>query len=321
MLALEVIEDVRRLREFQPEWAQFVQKHPCATPFQTPEWLTTWWSHFGSGALRVMTFRRDGEVAGVLPCFLHEWQGQRQMTLIGAGISDYLDPLLEPSSVPEALELLRGELSSRTDWDLCDWQDLSHDTPLAALGTATHDTPCSVIPIDQSFDTYFAALPSVMRRNLRRDKRKSEAAGAISFDVANRATPELLDALVDLHSARWEMDGQAGMIAANRAEPFMRDIAERFGRAGSLRIFTLRFNGSIAAIILAFCDGRTIYSYLGGFDPEHQDYSFGRELLAQSLRYAHEHGYRRWDFLRGQEAYKFEWGAQALAKCRVMIRP
>jgi CelD/BcsL family acetyltransferase involved in cellulose biosynthesis len=76
----------------------------------------------------------------------------------------------------------------------------------------------------------------------------------------------------------------------------------------------------IAAIILAFCDEMAIYGYLSAFDPQHEEFGFGRELLAQALRYAHERGYRRWNFLRGEEPYKFSWGAQALAKCRVIIR-
>ncbi len=53
-----------------------------------PEWLLTWWWHFGSGRLRVMVFRQMGEVAGVLPCFLHPWNGRRQLTLVGSGITD-----------------------------------------------------------------------------------------------------------------------------------------------------------------------------------------------------------------------------------------
>ena len=93
MVALEVIENTARLREFEPEWSRFVARVSPATPFQMPEWLATWWSHFGSGDLRVMVFRQGAEVAGVLPCFRHEWNGRRQLTLVGSRVSDYLDPL------------------------------------------------------------------------------------------------------------------------------------------------------------------------------------------------------------------------------------
>jgi CelD/BcsL family acetyltransferase involved in cellulose biosynthesis len=279
-----------------------------------------WWSHFGSGALRVMVFRQEGEVAGVLPCFLHEWNGRRQMTLVGAGITDYLDPLFKPACVDNILECIREELRSRADWDVCDWQDLSWDTPLRSLGTVLRDTPCSEILIEQPFEAFLAARPNDLRRNLRRYKKKAEAIACVRFEAAESANTDLMDALVRLHGARWAKVGEAGMIQVNRSDGFLRDIAERFGARGSLRIFSLHFADRIVAIVLAFCDETTIYGYLSAFDPEHEDLGFGRELLAQSLRYAHEHGYRRWNFLRGEEPYKFSWGAQALAKCRVVIR-
>jgi CelD/BcsL family acetyltransferase involved in cellulose biosynthesis len=289
-------------------------------PFQMPEWLLSWWSHFGSGALRVMAFRQSGKLVGVLPCFLHEWRGRRQTTLIGSGISDYLDPMFDPAFVEEIVEVVRTELRSRADWDICEWQDLSRDTPLAGLGTLMEETPCTAIAIEPPFESFLAARPKDLRRNLRRDRKRAEAMGCVRFEVEEDARPELLDALVRLHGARWASVGEAGMIEANRSEAFLRDAAERFASSGSLRIFTLCLADRIAAIILAFCNDTTLYGYLSGFDPQYEEFGFGRELLAEALRFAHERGYRRWDFLRGEEPYKFDWGAQVLAKSRLVIR-
>src|SRR4051794_1708876 len=117
MIETEIIEDVQRLQAFRPEWSDFVDRSAAATPFQTPEWLFTWWSNFGSGVLRVIVFRAQRRVAGVLPAFLHHWNDQRQITLIGSGITDYLDPLLDPLHVPEILDTLRSNLRSWSDWD------------------------------------------------------------------------------------------------------------------------------------------------------------------------------------------------------------
>jgi CelD/BcsL family acetyltransferase involved in cellulose biosynthesis len=268
----------------------------------------------------MMVFRRDGEIAGVLPSFLHEWNGQRQMTLVGSGVSDYLDPVFEPAYLGEILELTRAQLRSRGDWDLCDWQDLSRDSPIASLGTPVEDTPCLVIPIEQPFEEFLAGRPTELKRNLRRDEKKAAAVGPVSFEALESTTPELMDALVQLHGARWAKSGEQGMIAANRSEAFLRDVAERFAALGSLRIFSMRFANRIVAILLALRDRTTLYAYLTGFDPEYEKLGFGRQLLAHAVRYAHEQGYRQWDFLRGQEAFKFDWGARVVEKCRLVIR-
>jgi CelD/BcsL family acetyltransferase involved in cellulose biosynthesis len=177
------------------------------------------------------------------------------------------------------------------------------------------------VDITNSFDEFLAARPKDLRRNLRVYHKKAEAIGKVEFQVADTADSELMDALVALHHARWATEGETGMIEANRSEAFLRDdAAAQLGPCGSLRIFTMRFAGRIAAIILAFCNQTTIFGYLTGFDPVHEKFGFGRELLAGGLRYAHEGGYRQWDFLRGDEAYKFAWGAKAVARCRVVIR-
>ncbi|HEY7305168.1 MAG TPA: GNAT family N-acetyltransferase, partial [Bryobacteraceae bacterium] len=55
------------------------------------------------------------------------------------------------------------------------------------------------------------------------------------------------------------------------------------------------------------------------FDPEYSTFGFGRTLLYHALRYAFETGYESWNFLRGNEPYKFDWGARSIPKARLLI--
>lgn len=320
VIDLEVIEDARAFLEFQWEWTQFTRRLATPTPFQTPEWLGTWWRHFGSGALRVIVFRDSGNVVGVLPCFLHEWNGKRQLSLIGSGITDDLDPLFQPDSTPAILPTLDARLKRWTDWDLCDWQDLSEGTPLRALGETVRGTPSSAVALEQPFEAFLSSRPRPLRRSLRHDGAKAEAIAPVKLEVCDTARPELLDALVRLHRLRWEKAGETGMIAANRSEPFLREAADRLAHCDALRIFTLRWQDRVTAIILAFRNQATLFGYLSAYDPQFEEFGFGRELLARTLRHTQESGYRRWDFLRGNEPYKFDWGARPAARCRLLIR-
>jgi len=141
----------------------------------------------------------------------------------------------------------------------------------------------------------------------------------VKFEVSHTADDQLMDALIALHRARWEQMGEPGMIEANRSEAFLREVAKLLASRGALSIFTVRFADRITAILLALCNKTTIFSYLSAFDPQHESLGFGRELLAKAFRYAHETGFRCWNFLRGDEAYKFPWSAQLIAKSRVLI--
>src|SRR5579885_2941355 len=103
-LETEVICDPAQLKELKQEWLALASRIPQATPFQLPQWMLTWLQHFGSGELRTLLFRRGSRIVGLLPAFIHPWRGQKQMTLIGSGISDYPDPLIDPGFANEAIE-------------------------------------------------------------------------------------------------------------------------------------------------------------------------------------------------------------------------
>ncbi len=319
-MTLEIIDDFNNLVELEPAWSFFARTLGDLTPFQLPEWLLTWWRHFGSGQLRVLVFRKGAEIAGVIPCFLHDWQGLRQLTLIGSGISDYLEPPIAPESRSEVVDRLQAHLVSNSDWDVCNWQDLSFDTPLRRLASATVDeTECYVLALKGNFEEYWEGRSKSLRQNVRRDKQKAEARAPLSFEVLPTADAESMQALIQLHAARWRKHGEAGMIEANSSAGFLQDVASAFARRDMLRIFVLRFEGQIAAVILAFQYAGTLFNYLTAFDPQYEALGLGQTLLYESLRYSFEHRYRAWDFLRGNEPYKLWWGAESIPKCRVIV--
>lgn len=319
-MTLEIIADLDRLLEFQPQWSSFTRTIAGLTPFQLPEWLLTWWRHFGSGQLHVLVFRQKEELAGIIPCFLHDWQGRRQMTLIGSGISDYLEPAIAPEYCAQVVEHLGSHLASDTTWDICDWQDLSFDTPLKRIASETvADTECYILPLTGSFEAYWKGRSKSLRQNVRRDMQKAQSRAPLRFEISTDADAESMAALIQLHAARWRKHGQPGMIEANRSGGFLEDVAAEFARRDMLRIFSLRFQAQIAAVILGFEYGRTVFNYLTAFDPQNERLALGRTLLYESLRYSFEHGHEAWNFLRGSEPYKIWWGAEPIPKCRVIV--
>lgn len=325
-LRLELIDNFSRLIEIEPEWSAFTRTIAGITPFQLPQWLLTWWRHFGNGQLHVLVFRGNDAIVGIIPCFRHDWNGLRQLTLIGSGISDYLEPAIDSQHCPAILGRLREHLETYPDWDICDWQDLSGDTPLSGLKSAAKveslsrlDLPCSEIQLDGTFDDFQNARPKDLKRNLRRYKKKAEATGCMQFETIQEAHPELMKALIDLHDAKWQKRGEPGMIQANGSAEFLCDVARKFAHVDMLRFFSLRFKGQIAALILGFPYGSTMFGYLSAFDPEHEALGLGRTLLLEAIHYCYQNGYRAWNFLRGDEPYKFWWGAQPIPKCRVRL--
>ena len=310
-VVLDVIADSARMAELEPEWQRFLQCCPPPTPFQTPEWLSTWWSHFGSGSPRVFVFRHAGEIAGIMPCFLHSWKGRQQLTLIGTGISDCLDPVFDPVHLDGILQALSCHLKKSSDWDICDWQDLSADTPLRKIAEASPATPCSEIALNASFEDFLQARPASLRRNLRQCRNRSRALGDLEFYAVSQPGADLLASLIDLHGQRWG--------GGNNSADFLLDVCPKLGRQDMLRLFVLRLAGRIVALLLALRNEAGLFSYMPAFDPAYKKYGFGNVLHEEALRYAHQNGYRFMNFLRGEEPYKFQWGAQPIDRRRVIL--
>lgn len=328
MLRLEVITEIDRLIAIKESWSRLQEQLDYVTPFQTPEWLLTWWHHFGSGDPRVFVFKSSNDhIVGVLPAFLHEWQGKRQLTLIGSGLSDFLEPAFVPEVAHKAICCLWEYLDDSAEWEICNLQDLSADTLLADC-TAVHswevssiaDIPCSEIPINDQFAAFWEKRPAGLRRNVRRYRDKADQTGRVEIGITEAGNAECLDALIRLHSARWREQGKPGMIAASRSAEFLRDITKTFEEQHRLVFFSLRFQGGLAAVILAFPYRRTLYAYLSAFDPAYAALGFGRTLLYAALEHAFSNGYRAWNFLRGNEPYKVDWGAHTIPKARLIIR-
>ena len=316
-MQLEVVDNIDALERFRGEWLSFAITLNGQTPFQLPDWLLTWWQHSGSGALRVLIFRERGGLAGVIPLFRHEWRGRRQLTLIGSGISDYLEPAIAPERHREVIEELRRYLTQTPDWDICDWQDLGADTPLAGLARVQDDTPCAEIKLTGSFEDYWTKRGKDLRRNLRRYGERADKVSTTEFAVtADRA---LVDDLIRLHGDRWRRHGEAGTIASNNSAEFLREVSRQFARADILRLFSLRFHSEIVAISVGFLWRNRLYSYLSAFDPQYEILGFGRKLLYESLRHAYEQHYTAWNFCRGEEPYKFSFGAVSIPKCRLTV--
>ena len=109
------------------------------------------------------------------------------------------------------------------------------------------------------------------------------------------------------------------MVEENGSGPFLRAVAEQFAKSDWFRLFYILFERRPVACVYAIVDGKVAYGYMSGFDPEYAQFSVGTLVLAHAMQCAIAEGLDVWDFLRGDELYKFNWGAEAVPKWRLAI--
>jgi CelD/BcsL family acetyltransferase involved in cellulose biosynthesis len=159
------------------------------------------------------------------------------------------------------------------------------------------------------------------RRKVRHDRHRADNLGGVTVGrAAAGEVDEAMDALFALHAARWARDGQPGVLADPKVQAFARAAAHRLAEAGLLRMAVVRHHGRIVAVLEGFADGRRHCSYINGVDMDVPGQSFGTLAFACLIEAAIEEGAAEFHFLRGEEPYKYSWGAQPTRTVRRVVR-
>lgn len=312
----DCISDFERLFSLHAsDWRRLASESGAATVFQTPEWVAACWRHFGKGRrLRAFVFREEEAVVGLAVCYLPSVLAPlRPLRFVGEGVSDYLDFVAAPGYEDEVAAAL-GEVSrAGREWDAADFAQIR---PAANARRIPGASPlvgetCPYLTLPDDWETFRRGLPKKLRSNIGYYERALAKRGELEFRVASEETlPRDLAAFFALHQQRWRRRGMPGAFAAAKMRAFHEDAARALLAGRLLRLHTLSLDGDIKAALYCFQKGATCYYYLGGFAAELSRLSPGTVLTARALRHALENdAATEFDFLRGNEPYKYAWGA------------
>ena len=283
------------------------------TVFQTIPYLMAYRRHFGAGR----TFHRirvNSETGGGAAFLMTRGRTARRLEWWGAGIHDIGAAAYDSPTAAAAL------------WNrLEDFATRQHAVQLAQIpaqcrlvefatraGWEVRDAEaCPSLALPDNWDEYVRSLGKNMREQIKRYPKRLEKQFAVEYQLAQSAE-EVQRALTDLfqlHGKRWRARGQTGVLATPRRQRFHREICREFARRDWLRLWTLRCDNRPACVLLSYFYGDKYYFFIGGFEPELLRWSVGTCLFARVLRHAIEEGASEFDFLRGEEEYKYRFGA------------
>jgi CelD/BcsL family acetyltransferase involved in cellulose biosynthesis len=316
MIQIDPVISNAAVERLAPEWRVLWHRTANATPFQSPEWLLSWWDFFGNRAPLVLTARENGRLLAVLPLYRYDETTCRKLLPIGISLSDYLDALVDEEHAGVVNGLL-GSLVEQPNWDECYIPDLA---PGAALLTARlpeqlierrrAGETCPVLTLPDEVAGLRELVPRKTLRDLRQARRRTAGIGAADIVGADADTvSRLMQDFFRLHENRWHPIAGRGVCADPAVREFHLQAAQRMVDAGMLRLYVLRIGNSAAAAYYGFAAKGTAYAYLSGFDPQFAQLSPGTQIVAHAIEQAVREGAREFHFLRGGEAYKYAWGA------------
>lgn len=192
--------------------------------------------------------------------------------------------------------------------------------PLAAgLGAAGWEVTsrvhemAAVVRLPDSFDAYLQAIGKKERHEIRRKRRRYERnVGSVEHEV-HRGPGWAFDEFVRLHR---QSEGEKGdFMNAEREELFGRLVA-----LDGWRVDLIRHGDAAAAAVFGYSDATGYYLYNSAYDPALRAASPGVVLLGTLIEQAISEGMTRFDFLKGDEAYKFRLGAHERPLIEIVAR-
>lgn len=326
-ITIEIEEGVDALTSLRAEWKKLFAASG-APPFLSWEWLTTWRKWFGQEKQPYLLCARvEGSLVGLLPLCAEKKRPSlfapslKRLSFLGElhGAPDYLDILALPSFKRKCADLMMDYLAQSPSFDLLELEGMSADSCTLQLLTRRFGrnagfryrlVPQFICP-RMSLDVSWEELLERSHRSeyFKRCLRRLNKIVSFEFRVVSdvNAIPAAYGRFLGLHTGRWLNRGGSSAARTPQQKGFMFDAASELARAGMARFEEIWLEGECCASLFGFESGDCYYFYLSGFDQAWSKYSLGFTLLWLSIREASQRGLKMYDFLRGDEDYKFDW--------------
>lgn len=331
---IRTVTDLSGLERLRPAWKSLLSGSVRPTVFAAWEWQYLCAKHMAGGNDIVVLAIYDGEtLAAVLP--LHRERTKlaggipsETLACLGGDITDYNVLLVREQYLSTAIPALAERLRE-LDRPL-DLRNVLPGTPLYALveHLAGHGFAC--VPyetktalysqIGNDYEAFKKGLKKKLRKALNNNQNYMDRTGGYSYHI-EAADTETLDALIRLHTNRWEFKGEAGALAQQKIKAFHADLQGLSGRPFDIRYYTIRHNDRIVSIVYGFVFLNCYYAYLSGFDMAHERISPGNMVLNHTIRELIKGGIAGFDMLRGDMHYKQSWATGAIEMRDVILFP
>lgn len=308
------------------EWNDLLKESVSDTPFLRHEYQRGWWEHRGGGEwqnaqLILISAREDGKLIGIAPLFIAEYEGKNALLLIGSiEISDYLDVIVRMNDHSRFITGLLDFLASSfaDNWSSLDWYNLPDSSPTLAAFKAESESrgwthleemyrPTPRIALNGDFEEYLSRVEKKQRHEIRRKMRRAiESERGVRWFISDMADPE---AEIDAFLKLMEQDQGKASFLRDSMRAQMRDVIRTAHENGWLWLAFLEADGQRIAAALNFDYENKLWGYNAGVNRDFMDLSPGWVLLGLILQWCCENGRYEFDFMRGDEDYKYRFGA------------
>jgi CelD/BcsL family acetyltransferase involved in cellulose biosynthesis len=306
------------------EWDGLLNPEQSTDLFMTLAWQRTWWKHLGRGTLAVVSIRDDtNKLQGIGPWFIEELDGQRTVRTIGCkDVSDYLSCLARTDCQSQVFDtlldfMLSPDAPKWNSFSLCNVPEDSPTLNLLPQIAQKHnfsveiqdEDVCPIVHLPDNYEKYLEGLDKKQRHELRRKRRRAEEYGVNCYIVGpEHDLDEEIDAFFGLMAM--STPDKAAFLQEPGHKSFFHEMGHVMLDQGYLELIFLTIEGQRAAAMWQFAYHNRMMLYNSGLNPSaYSALSPGIVLLTFSVEDAIQRGCTLYDFLQGNEEYKYRMGA------------
>jgi len=315
------------------DWNKLVEQSITDTPFSRYEYLNEWWQTLGGGEwktaeLVLVSATENDQLIGIAPLFITEYDGQKALMLVGSiEISDYLDLIVREQDLPRFLSGLFDFLAPSeanpglprpNEWTAVDWYNIPDSSPTRAALQVEFEKrgwqyqaeiyrPTPRIPLNGSFEEYLARIDKKQRHEIRRKMRRAaESELNVRFIIVD-INADIETETNDFFQLMTQDPNKADFLTPLMRAQMSVTIRTAFEQ-GYLWLAFLEIGGVKVAASLNFDYKNKLWGYNSGVSREHMELSPGWVLLAHTIQWCCENNRYEFDFMRGDEEYKYRFG-------------
>lgn len=307
-------------------WERLVDADPAATVFHEPRYLEVWHRELGkAGAARVHVMRRGDDVIGIVAEGRTVDEDDATTTvrfLGGTEVTDYLGPVSRPEDRREVVAAYLDLLGDDRSWDRfvaaglaadSGWVEPLHElAPRSGLAVADDELEdvCPRVSVADGYEAYLDALPGKLRQEQRRKARKlaRDAGGVRLREAHGEDVDDALETFFEL-AGHAEPD-KSRFLLDDDVRRFFHALADAYAGERVVRVHLLDVAGAPGAATISLVHGGMWGLYNSAFDQQLSMLSPGMVLVTQLIQEAGDEQLATFDLLRGDEPYKYRFGAE-----------
>lgn len=338
-LSVSIVDSAKEFFALKDEWNELVKSDELATIFQTWEFQYHTWCIFADRITPYLLLVRNknNKLIACAPMGTRTWGvgplSVRILEFASARYCDYSNFILHRDFVEDSLSILaRWFHTNLCRWDAVWLRPIREDSMLirenlflSKIGYPFQIRQRSTAPylrFQKGFLTYEDALSKKKARSIRYKVNKlfRRFDGTFEGVADGQLLDEAMNHLMDLHQKRMREKNEMGAFALPSAREEFRALIKKLGARGLAKVHAIRSNEKTIASLCTFEFRGTVSYYQGGFDTDYRQLSPGMVIHPLRINEAIKNGALEYDFLDGDEPYKFTWanGRRKLYSIKIM---